>query len=148
MFDPATLGVIIPGLVSAYKAYADYKAATVKAESEQKSAPTKSPEVVQGEQAAPLVKQAVQELGTEKDVRVIQAFDDDPDLYQEAFIKMMTRLAEQNPAFATKLQALAHQLSPQTNTVMGAVNNTGSIQGPAVGVNTGSITYNAGSQEK
>jgi hypothetical protein len=56
MADPVTLGVIITGLVGAYKA------AVVKA-GEKQAAPAKRAEVAKGEQAAPLVKAIMQQHG-------------------------------------------------------------------------------------
>jgi len=144
MADPVTLGVIITGLVGAYKAYTDYKAAVAKTEAEKKAAPTKDAEAAKGEQAAPLVKAAVQQHGDTKDQRALENFEDDPELYEGALKTMLTRLADRSPAFAGQLQSLAQQANIQTGGVQGSVNVSG--QGKvdqAAGVNTGTMTYNA-----
>ena len=144
MADPVSQGVIITGLVGAYKAYAEYKAAATKAEVEKKTAPTKGPEVVQGEQAAPLIKVAVQQYGDAKDQRALENFEDDPDIYVGALKTMLTRLADRNPAFAQQLQTAAQQANIQTGGTRGEVNVSG--QGKvdqAAGVNTGTMTYQA-----
>lgn len=137
MADPVTLGVIITGLVGAYKAYADYKAATVK-----EVAAAKSAEAAKGEQAAPLVKAAVQQHGDAKDQRALESFEDDPEMYEGALKTMLTRLADRSSAFATQLQTLAQQTNIETG-VQGNVNvsGEGKIYGPATGVNQGEITY-------
>jgi hypothetical protein len=143
MADPVTLGVIITGLVGAYKAYTDYKAAVVKT-GEKEVAPTKSAEAAKGEQAVPLVKAAVQQHGEVKDQRALANFEDDTELYEGALKTMLTRLADRSPAFATQLQTLAQQANIQTGGVQGSVNVSG--QGKvdqAAGVNTGTMTYNA-----
>jgi len=144
MADPVTLGVIITGLVGAYKAYTEYKAATAKT-GEKDAAPTKSAEAAKGEQAAPLVKAAVQQHGSASDQRALENFEDDPDLYEGALKTMLTRLADRSPAFATQLQTLAQQANIQTGGVQGSVNvsGQGKIYGPAAGVNTGTMTYHA-----
>jgi hypothetical protein len=63
MADPVTLGVSITGLVGAYKAYTDYKAAVTKATVEQTSPLAKSATATTGQQAAPLVKATIQQHG-------------------------------------------------------------------------------------
>jgi len=145
MAEPITIGAaVITGLVGAYKAYTDYKAAVAKAEAEKKAAPTKDAEAAKGEQAAPLVKAAVQQHGDAKAQQTLALFEDDPDTYDEALRKVMTRLAEQSPAFATQLQTVAQQANIQTGGVQGSVNVSG--QGKvdqAAGVNTGTMTYQA-----
>lgn len=144
MTDPVTLGVIITGLVGAYKAYTEYKAAVVKAEAEQKAAPAKAEEATKGEQAAPLVKAAVQQHGDGKVQQTLALFEDDPETYQEALRKVLTRLAEQNPAFASQLQTVAQQANIQTGGIQGAVNVSGEGKvDQAAGVNTGTMTYHA-----
>jgi len=68
MAEPITIGVaVITGLVGAYKAYTEYKAAVVKARAEQKAEPAKDAEVSKGEQVATVVKAAVQQHGDDKD---------------------------------------------------------------------------------
>ncbi len=53
MADPVTIGVaVITGLVGAYKAYTEYKAAVAKAKAEQQAAPAKTEEAAKGEQSA------------------------------------------------------------------------------------------------
>jgi hypothetical protein len=136
--------VIITGLVGAYKAYADYKAAIVKAEEKRESAPAKSTEVAKGEQAAPLVTAAVQQHGDVKAQQTLTLFEDDPDTYQEALRKVLARLAEHNPAFAQQLQTVAQQANIQTGGVHGQVNVSGDGKvDQAAGVNTGTMTYQA-----
>jgi len=144
MADPVTLGVIITGLVGAYKAYTEYKAATAKADEQKETAPTKSAEATKGEQAAPLVKTAVLQHGDAKDQRALENFEDDPDLYEGALKTMLTRLAAREPAFAGQLQTLAQQANIQTGGVQGKVNVSGEGKvEQAAGVNTGTMTYNA-----
>ncbi len=144
MADPITIGVIITGLVGAYKAYTEYKAAVVKAQAEQKSAPAKSAEATKGEQAAPLVKAAVQQHGDAKAQQTLALFEDDPDTYDEALRKVLTRLAEQNTAFATQLQTVAQQANIQTGGVQGSVNVSGEGKvDQAAAINQGTMNYNA-----
>ena len=144
MADPVTLGVIITGLVGAYKAYTDYKAAVAKT-GEKEAAPAKSAEAAKGEQAAPLVKAAVQQHGDPKDQRALENFEDDPELYAGALKTMLTRLADRSPAFAQQLQTLAQQANIQTGGIQGSVNVSGQgrISGVAGGVITGDVTYHA-----
>jgi hypothetical protein len=144
MADPVTLGVIITGLVGAYKAYTEYKATVVKAKAEKKAAPTKDAEAAKGEQAAPLVKAAVQQHGDAKDQRALDNFEDDPEMYEGALKTMLTRLADRSPAFAQQLQTAAQQANIQTGGTRGEVNVSG--QGKvdqAAGVNTGTMNYQA-----
>src|SRR6266508_2373586 len=143
MADPVTLGVIITGLVGAYKAYTDYKAAVAKT-GEKEAAPAKSAEAAKGDQAAPLVKAALQQHGDAKDQRALENFEDDPELYEGALKTMLTRLADRSPAFAQHLQTLAKQTNIQTGSIKGEINvsDEGKVD-QAAAVNTGTMTYHA-----
>jgi hypothetical protein len=98
MIDPASLSALITGLVGAYKAYADYKAATAQATAKQLAAPAKSAEAAQGEQTAPIVKAAVQQHGEGKEQQTLTLFEGDSDTYETALIKVLTQLAKRSRA--------------------------------------------------
>lgn len=142
MTDPVTLGVIITGLVGAYKAYTEYRAAVDKPRAEKAAEPPKTAEAATGEKVAAVIKAAVQQHGDDKDRTALAQFEDEPDDYHEVLERKLTRLAQANPAFAQQLQALAQQAGVQGSGVQGNVNvsGQGKIIGPAVGVSTGSIT--------
>lgn len=149
MSDPVTIAAVITGLVSAYKAYAEYKAATAKATEKKETSPEQTKEVKQGEVVAQPLKAAVAQHGTAKDAKALANFEDDPDTYSEALQKVLTRLAEGNPAFAAQLQALAQQHSVAPGSVTGTVNVSDSAKvDMAAGVNTGTMTYNAGQKKE
>jgi hypothetical protein len=153
MAEPITIaGVVIGGLVSAYKAYTEYRAATAKTTEQKAPPPAKSDAAAKGEQAAPIIRAGVQQHGEPKDVKVVENFEDDPETYQEALQKTLARLAERSQPFAQQLQTLAQQAQIQTGGVQGSVNvsDQGRVYGTAAGVNTGTIsgTYNIGSDEK
>jgi hypothetical protein len=140
MIDPASLSALITGLVGTYKAYADYRAATAQATAKQLVAPAKSAEAAQGEQAAPIVKAAVQQHGAGKEQQTLTLFEDDPDTYATALIKVLTQLAERSPAFAQQLQALAAQ-APASG-IQNTVNVSGNAQvGSVIGTNTGTVHH-------
>jgi len=154
MADPVTLGVIVTGLVGAYKAYADYKAASTKNATPQNSEdtpPQKSAPVTNGEQIAPVLKDAIERHGASKEQTTLQLFEEDPDTYEEPLKKVLIHLAERNPAFATELQTLAQQANIQTGGVQGSVNVSGdsSIYGPTAGTNYGTMTgtYSLGDRD-
>lgn len=140
MADPVTLGVIITGLVGAYKAYAEYKAAV--AGKQQAAAPAKSAEIVKGEQIAPLVNEAVQQHGDAKEQTTLALFADDPNTYREALQRTLISLAERNPAFAQQLQTIAQQANIQTGGVQGSVifKDNAKSYGPVAVTNEGTIT--------
>ncbi|GAB4210936.1 MAG: hypothetical protein OHK0022_44870 [Roseiflexaceae bacterium] len=139
MADPVTLSALIGGLVSAYSAYASYRAATAQAATKQAPAPDKSAEAAQGEQAAPLVKAAVQQHGEPKEQTTLALFEDDPATYETALVRVLTQLAERNPAFAQQLQALAGQVP--ASGIQSTLNIGGQAQvGTAIGVNTGTVS--------
>jgi hypothetical protein len=144
MADPVTLGVIVTGLVGAYKAYADYKAAVTKTatKEEQKEPPEKTEPVAKGEQVAPLVKNAIEKYGEAKEQTTLQLFEEDPDTYEEPLKKVLTYLAQRNPAFATELQTLAQQANIQTGGFQGTVNVSGgsTVYGPTAGTNYGTMS--------
>jgi hypothetical protein len=149
MADPVTIAAVITGLVGAYKAYTEYKAATAKATEKQEAAPEQSKEAKQGEAVAQPIKAAVARHGTAKDAKAVANFEDDPDTYREALQKVLTRLAEGNPAFAAQLQALAQQHGVAPGSVTGTVNVSDSAKvDQAAGVNTGTMTYNAGQKKE
>jgi len=118
----------------------------VKAQAEQQAALAKTAEAAKGEQAAPLVKAAVQQHRS-LDQRALVNFEDDPELYEGALKTMLTCLAERNQAFATQLQTAAQQANLQTGGVQGSVNIYGGKVDQAAGVNTGTMTYHAGKDE-
>jgi hypothetical protein len=99
-------------------------------------------EAAQGEQAAPIIKAGVEQHGEPKDVKVVENFEDDPEMYEEAMQKALARLAERSQPFAQQLQTLAQQANIQTGGVQGSVNvsGEGKVYGTAVGVNTGTVT--------
>jgi hypothetical protein len=155
MAEPITIaGVVIGGLVSAYKAYTEYKAATVKATETKALPPPKTGEATKGEQAAPIIKAGVEQHGEPKDVKVVENFEDDPETYEEAMEKMLGRLAANSQPFAQQLQTLAQQAHIQTGGVQGNVNvsGQGKVYGTTAGVNTGTIsgtyTFNEGDDEQ
>jgi hypothetical protein len=121
-----------------------YKATVIKAKAEQKMAPAQSEEARKGEQVATVVQAAVQQHGDAKAQQTLALFEDDPDTYQEALRKVLARLAEQNPAFASQLQTVAQQANIQTGGIQGSVNVSGEGKvDQAAGVNTGAMTYHA-----
>jgi hypothetical protein len=142
MTEPVTIAAVITGLVGAFKAYTDYKAATVQAESAQEAAPEMSKEAQQGETAAKTIKDAVAQHGDARDARAVESFEDDPDTYQEALQKVLTRLAENNPTVKARLQNEAQQSGVAAG-IQGSVNVSGGKVDQAAGVNTGSMNYTA-----
>ena len=143
MADPITLGVIITGLVGAYKAYTEYKAAVVKAQAEQKPAPAKTAEAAKGEQVAQVIETGMQTYGKPEEQTALAGYQQSPQLFEPVLSKVLTDIATREPAFATQLQTVAHQANIQTGGVQGSVNvsGQGKIYGPATGVNEGDITY-------
>lgn len=154
MSEPITIaGVVIGGLVSVYKAYTEYKAATAKAIEEKAPTPAKTAEIEKGAHTAEIIKASVQQHGEPKDVRVVESFEDDPDTYEEALQKTLARLSERSQPFAQQLRNLAaQQANIQTGGVQGSVDVSGEVYGAAVGVNTGTIsgtyTINKGKKDQ
>ena len=147
MAEPITLAAaVITGLVGAYKAYTEYKAATFKA-TEAKAPPhAKSDEAATGEQAAPIIKVGVAQHGDADEQADLASFERNPERYAGALSKVLADIAARAPAFADQLQTVAQQANIQTGGVQGNVNvsGQGKIIGTAVGVNDGTIsgTYN------
>ena len=142
MAEPITIATaVITGLVGAYKAYTEYRAAVAKAEAEKAPPPAKSQEAAKGEQAAPIIKAGVAQHGEAKDQKALEHFEEDPETYQEALQKVLERVAARSQPFAEQLQTLARQAGIQTGGVQGSVNvsDEGEIIGPATGVNEGTI---------
>ncbi len=147
MPEPITIAAAtISGLVSLYKAYTVYKAATAKATATNTPPPAKSDAVTQGEQTALTIKAGVQQHGEPKDVRAIESFEDDPETYQEALQKVLERVATSSQPFAQQLQTLAQQANLQTGSVQGSVNVTGQgkVYGTAAGVVSPGATITGG----
>jgi hypothetical protein len=140
MADPVTLGVIITGLVGAYKAYADYKAAVVKAAAKQAPAPAKSAAAVQGEQVAPIITAGVEQHGGDDDHAALASFARNPARYEDVLRKVLADIAARSQPFAQQLQTLAQQAQIQTGGVQGSVTVTGKVIGTVTGVNTGTIS--------
>lgn len=149
MVDPATLGVIISGLVGAYKAYAEYKATVVKAQAEQKATPAKTEAATKGEQVAQVVETGIQKYGKPEEQTALAGYQQSPQLFEPVLSKALTDIATREPAFAQQLQTLAQQANIQTGGVQGSVNISG--QGKvdqAAGVNPGTIIYHARDDDK
>jgi hypothetical protein len=151
MAEPVTITALITGLVGAYTAYTQYKAAVAKAEVEKTPPPAKSPEATKGEQAAPIIKAGVATHGEPRDVKVVGNFEEDPETYQEALQKALERVATRSQPFAQQLQTLAQQANIQTGGVQGSatVSGQGKVYGTVAGVITGSVTssYNVPDDE-
>jgi|SRR5579859_1529682 len=147
MADPATLGIIITGLVGVVKAYTSYKAATAK----NTNAP-KDSTVSTGEHVAPALTNAIKRHGTAKEQMTLQSFEQDPEVYEEPLKRVLIRLAEQNQGFAAELQTLAQQANIQTGGSQGTVNVSGNstIYGPVAGTNHGTInsTYSLDTHQR
>ena len=152
MAEPITVaGVVITGLVGAYKAYTEYKAAVGKAKEQGAPEPPKSEQAAKGEQAAPIIKAGVAAHGEPKDVKVVENFEEDAETYQEALHKALERVAARSQPFAQQLQTLAQQANIQTGGVQGSatVSGQGKVYGTVAGVVTGSVTgtYNVTDEE-
>ncbi len=132
---------VITGLVGAYKAYTEYKAATAKATEQKAPPPPKGEAAAQGEQAAPIIKTGVAQHGDADEQADLANFERNPARYEAAMAKVLADIAAREPAFAGQLQTIAEQANIQTGGVQGnvTVNDQGKIIGTAVGVNTGTI---------
>lgn len=149
MAEPVTIAAaVITGLVGAYKAYAEYRAAVAKAKDEQKAEPAKTEEAAKGEQVAQLVKAGVEQHGNEDERADLANFERNPERYQEGLARSLSDLASREPTFARRLQTVAQQAGVQGSGVQGNVNvsGDGKVYGTAAGVNTGTIsgTYTFG----
>jgi len=143
---------VITGLVGAYKAYTEYKAAVVKAQAEQKAAPAKTEEAAKGEQVATVVETGIQQYGKPEEQTALAGYQQSPQLFEPVLTKVLADVAAREPAFAGQLQTVAQQANIQTGGIKGEVNvsGQGKIYGTAAGVNTGTIsgTYNFGDEDK
>jgi hypothetical protein len=149
MADPVTLGVIITGLVGAYKAYTEYKVAVAKAKIDQQAAPAKTEEAAKGEQVAQVVESGIQKYGKPEEQTALAGYQQSPQLFEPVLSKVLTDIATREPAFAQQIQTLAQQANIQTGGVQGSVNVSG--QGKvdqAAGVNTGTMTYHTRDDDK
>jgi hypothetical protein len=147
MAEPITIGVaVITGLVGAYKAYTEYKAAAAKARAEQQAAPAKTEAAAKGQQVAEVVETGIQKYGKPEEQTALAGYQQSPQLFAPVLSKVLTDIATREPAFATQLQTLAQQANIQTGGVQGSVNNYGEgrISGVVGGVITGDVTYHAG----
>jgi hypothetical protein len=144
---PVTLGVIITGLVGAYKAYTDYKAAVAKT-GEKEATPAKSAEAAKGEQAAQVVETGIQQYGKPEEQTALAGYQQSPQLFEPVLSKVLTDIAAREPAFAGQLLTMAQQANIQTGGVQGSVNVSGEGKVDlAAGVNTGTMTYHARSDK-
>jgi hypothetical protein len=150
MAEPITIGIaVITGLVGAYKAYAEYKAAVVKAQAEQKAAPAKTEDVAKGEQVAQVVETGIQTYGKPEEQTALAGYQQSPQLFESALSKVLADVAAREPAFAQQLQTVAQQANIQTGGVHGEVNVSGAGKvDQAAGVNTGTMSYQAGKDDK
>jgi hypothetical protein len=141
MVDPATLGIIITGLVGAYKAYADYRAAVATAELQHTPAPAPSPQVTRGKQTAPIVQAAIQRYGDAKEQTTLALFEADPATFEEALQRVLIQLAGRSPGVAAELRALARQDQSRggTNQNSATVADHATVYGLVVGGNYGRI---------
>lgn len=143
MAEPITIGVaVITGLVGAYKAYTEYKAAVAKAQAEQKATPAKAEAATKGEQVAQVVETGIQKYGKPEEQTALAGYQQSPQLFEPVLSKALTDIATREPAFAQQLQTLAQQANIQTGGVQGSLNvsGQGKIYGPAAGVNTGEMS--------
>lgn len=140
MAEPITIATaVITGLVGAYKAYTEYKAAVAKAETEKTPPPAKSPDAAQGEQAAPIIKAGVQQHGDDDEQSDLASFERNPAPYEGALAKVLADIAAREPAFAGQLQTIANEAKIQTGGVHGEVvaRDNAKIQGLMAGVTRG-----------
>ena len=142
---PITIGIaVITGLVGAYKAYTEYKAAVAKAQAEQQAAPAKTEEVAKGEKVAQVIETGIQKYGKPEEQTALAGYQQSPQLFAPVLTKVLTDIAARQPAFATQHQTLAPQANIQTGGVQGNANVSGEGKvDQAAGVNIGMMTYHA-----
>ncbi len=149
MADPITIGIaVITGLVSAYKAYTEYRAAVAKTGTA--AAPAKTEEVTKGEQVATVVETGIQKYGKPEEQTALAGYQQSPQLFEPVLSKVLSDIAAREPDFAGQLQTVAQQANIQTGGVQGSVNvsGQGKISGIAGGVITGNVTYHARDDDK
>ena len=141
MVDPATLGVIITGLVGAFKAYTEYRAAAARAEVQHTAAPAPNPQATRGEQTAPIIQAAIQRYGDAKEQTTLALFEKDPEIFQEALQRVLIQLAGRSPIVAAEIQELARrdQSRGGTNQNSATVAGQAIVYGLVVGGNYGTI---------
>ena len=157
MSEPITIaGVVIGGLVSVYKAYTEYKAATAKAIEAKAPTPAQTAEIEKGAHAAEIITVGVANHGDADEQADLANFERNPDRYASALEKVLADIAGRSQPFAQQLQTLAQQANIQTDGVQGTVtiSGQGKIYGTAVGVVgsggtvTGTYTFNEGDEKQ
>ncbi|WP_129676554.1 hypothetical protein [Candidatus Chloroploca sp. Khr17] len=145
MLDPVSLGVVITGLVGAYKAYADYRAVVEKARLEQHEPPAKTEAVSKGEQVAQVITAEVATHGATDVQQTLPLFEANPALFAVPLQTLLTQLAARSEPFAARLRHLADEVklaSPAAG-MHGEVNlkDNAKAYGPVAGISTGDITW-------
>ncbi len=143
----AELGIVIGSVVSLMKAWLNYDVEKRKAQAENKAEPTPSEEAKQGEQVIQTVRDGIENHSENKktDKSTLDFFLDDPEDYEDALKKRLTKLAENSEPFRQMLQQHANQAQQSGTQMHGEAKASGNARiGMAVGISTGNISYNPG----
>jgi|GEM_PF-3017140 len=143
MADPVTLSAAISGVVALMAAYMKYRVDLEQARKPEKPAGDKAapPQAETGKQAYEIVKARVEAQGNADERHDLAGFERSPERYREIMIRVLTEMADRNPALADELLKLARQQAaapaPQgTATVSGQA----TVYGQVIGVATGDVT--------
>jgi hypothetical protein len=132
---------IITALVGLYTAYTTYKVGMAQAEAQGTPAPTKTEDVQKGAQVAQVVETGIQQYGNDDEQADLDSFLRRPERYADMMQRVLTDLAQREPAFNQQLQDVAKQTNvAQSGGVRGSSVVHGDNPGISVGVSTGTIT--------
>ncbi len=143
----AELGVVIGSVVSLMKAWLNYDVEKRKAQAENQAEPTPSEEAKQGEQVIQTVSKGIETHSENKetDKSTLEFFIDEPEDYEVALKKRLTKLAEKSEPFRQMLQQYANQAQQSGTQMHGEAKAYDHAKiDMATGINTGNMTYNAG----
>jgi hypothetical protein len=136
---------VITGIVALVSAYMAYRASIATAQAAAQPAPSISKEIAAGERALTLVREAVVQ-GTEDHQHDLASFERNPERNKDQLTRTLGELVQAQPDLLAQFQTLLHDANVQVGGVHGTVHvSGGTVHGPIAGVNTGTITYTAGS---
>jgi hypothetical protein len=148
--DPQTaqiLQAVIANLISSLSVYVTYKVGMKQAEQNNTLPPViDASKIEEGEKALSVVQPAVELYGSDDEKIAFTGFQQNPILFSSAMEQSLNSLAHRLPMFAQELQRLVSEMGNELDRAKGTVNvSGGTINGVVSGVNSGTITYNSGS---
>jgi hypothetical protein len=121
--DPIVIGHIITGLVGTLSAYTTYKLGIEGLREKKLSQNSKEPEIdtKKGAIIETVIDEGIETYGRAAEKLALSGYKQNPRLFEQAIIQVLSDIASRSPDFVTQLQNLEHLAEGRPNTIQTAI---------------------------